>query len=54
MYEFINELLKEEFYQNEKVNRIIQSVKNDLLSQKISAYAAAQKLMDAYHLDNKS
>ncbi len=49
MYEYINDQLQSEFYQNEKVQQFIQSIEADLLSQKISAYAAAQKLMDIYH-----
>jgi LAO/AO transport system kinase len=51
MYESINEQLQEEFYQNENVKKLILSVEADLLNQKISSYAAAQKLMDAHHLN---
>ena len=49
MYESINEQLQEEFYQNEHVSKLILEIETNLLCQKISAYAAAQKLMDAYH-----
>lgn len=52
MYEFINEKLQEEFYQNKKVKQLIKSVESDLLLQKLSAYNAAQKLIDAFHSMN--
>jgi len=49
MFEMINEKLKETFYQNEEVAKLLNTIENDLLSQKISSYAAAQKLLEAYY-----
>jgi LAO/AO transport system kinase len=49
MYEFINEQLKSEFYQCKVVEKMIKALESDLLDQKISSYAAAQKLLVAFH-----
>ena len=53
MYESINEQLQDEFYENEKIKLLINSTEADLLTQKISAYNAAQILLDAYHLSER-
>lgn len=48
MIEMINETLKDEFYRNLEVSKILPAVEKELLSQKISSYSAAQKLLDVY------
>jgi len=48
MIEMINENLKDEFYKNPEVSMLLPDVEKELLSQKISSYIAAQKLLDAY------
>lgn len=48
MIEMINEILKDRFYHNHEVAKLFPEVEKELLSQKISSYAAAQKLLDAY------
>lgn len=53
MYEYINDQLQTEFYQNENVQQVLKIIESDLLCQKITAYAAAQKLMDVYHSNKK-
>ncbi|NTW31564.1 MAG: methylmalonyl Co-A mutase-associated GTPase MeaB [Bacteroidetes bacterium] len=49
MIEMINENLRGTFYQNEKVAKLFPVIENDLLAQKISSYAAAEKLLDVYY-----
>ena len=48
MIETINETLKEKFSGNKDVSKLLPSIEKELLSQKISSYAAAQKLLDVY------
>jgi LAO/AO transport system kinase len=48
MMEMINETLKDEFTANKEVSKLLPVIEKELLSQKISSYAAAQKLLDAY------
>ncbi len=48
MYETINEKLKDEFYRNPKVSKLLPTIEKDLMSQKRSSYSAAQKLLDVY------
>jgi LAO/AO transport system kinase len=48
MIEMINETLKDEFYSNQDVSILLPVIEKELLSQKISSYIAAQKLLDAY------
>jgi LAO/AO transport system kinase len=48
MMEMINETLKDEFTANKEVSKLMSVIEKELLSQKISSYAAAQKLLDAY------
>lgn len=48
MTDMIDETLKERFYQNKKVTNLETLIEKELLSQKISSYTAAQKLLDAY------
>jgi LAO/AO transport system kinase len=48
MTEMINETLKNEFYRNPKVSKLLPAVEKELLSQNKSSYSAAQKLLDVY------
>ena len=48
MIEMVNEKLKIEFYNNLEVSMLLPDVEKELLSQKISSFIAAQKLLDAY------
>jgi len=48
MIEMINEALKDEFYSNQKVAKLLPSIERELLAQKKSSYSAAQKLLDVY------
>ena len=48
MIDTINERLKEDFYMNRDVSKILPLIEKDLLVQKISSYSAAQKLLDVY------
>jgi LAO/AO transport system kinase len=55
MYEMINETLKSDFYAAQYVSDQFAKVEEELLQQRISSYAAAQKLLDSYfkHLQKK-
>lgn len=48
MIEMINEILKEQFYHNAEVKKLFPEIEEELVAQKMSSYAAAQKLLDAY------
>jgi LAO/AO transport system kinase len=50
MIEMINDTLKDEFYANREVSKLLPLIEKELLSQnqKISSYSAAQKLLDVY------
>ena len=48
MYETINEQLKSNFYNNEKIQALLQVAENEVLSDKISSFVAARQLLDAY------
>jgi LAO/AO transport system kinase len=48
MIEMIEDALKDEFYENPEVSILLPDIEKELLSQKISSYIAAQKLLDAY------
>lgn len=54
MFEMINEELLNNFYQNKDVASLTEKIEQELLSQKITSYAAAQKLLDAYFKANQS
>ena len=53
MYETINEQLKSNFYNNEKIQALLQVAENEVLSDKISSFVAARKLLDAYREMNR-
>ena len=48
MYDMINETLKSDFYADQYVSDQFAKVEQELLQQRISSYAAAQKLLDSY------
>jgi len=54
MFETINENLKKNFYQNETIKNNLALVNKDLLSDKISSYIAAQRLMDLYFISKQA
>jgi len=49
MYETINQALKENFYNDEKMKEMLPQIEKDLLNSKISSYMAARKLLDTYY-----
>lgn len=49
--ETINSTLTERFYSNEKILENIEKFKTDIIEDKISAYIAAQKLIEEYFLE---
>jgi len=49
MTDTIHENLKNNFYLNPVINKLKNEVEKELLSSKISPYAAAQKLLDSYY-----
>lgn len=52
MYEMINEVILKNFYQDAEVTKMFSSIEKELLEQRITSYAAAQKLLDAYFYKN--
>lgn len=48
MYESINEYLKTNFYQNDKIKSQLVQAENDVLNNKISSFIAAKNLLDSY------
>ena len=50
MYETINEQIKNNFYNNEKIKKLLKSTENEVLSHKISSFAGAKKLLDEYFI----
>jgi LAO/AO transport system kinase len=48
MYDFIDQNLRDSFYQNQNIKRLLIQLENDVLSGKTSSYIAAQKLLEAY------
>lgn len=48
MYESINEHLKNNFYQNEAIKKMLADAENDVLSDKKSSFIAAKHLLDYY------
>ena len=48
MYESINEALKNSFYQSEAIQSLRPEVENAILSDRLSSFVGAQRLLDAY------
>ena len=48
MYESINEALKNTFYQSDAIRSLRPEVENDILSDRLSSFVGAQRLLDAY------
>lgn len=48
MYETINEELRNRFYQSTQVNNMIKWIEHQVTHNKLSSFAAAQKLLDTY------
>ena len=48
MYESINEALKDSFYHNPEVEKMLATVENQVLGSEISSFVAAKKMMDLY------
>ncbi|MBR7129032.1 MAG: methylmalonyl Co-A mutase-associated GTPase MeaB, partial [Tidjanibacter sp.] len=48
MYESINEALKSNFYGNEEIATLLPKFEEDVLSDKVSSFVAAKRLLDTY------
>jgi len=48
MYETINEQLRNDFYQNEKIEALMAESEEKVLKEEISSFVAAKKLLDLY------
>jgi LAO/AO transport system kinase len=48
MLDYINRELSESFYINEEVKKLIHNIEKDILSNKMTSYTAARKLLDVY------
>lgn len=53
MFDNINENLKDNFYNNKVIAKLLSDIEKELLSGKISSYIAAQKLLNKYFLSIK-
>lgn len=49
MFETINDMLKVSFYSDKEIEKLIPTIKQEVLDNKISSYVAAQKLMERYY-----
>ena len=48
MYETINEQLKAHFYQNEEIKQLLEVSEKQVLSNELSSFIAAKKMLDNY------
>lgn len=48
MYETIHEALKNSFYQNDEVKKMLKDFENDVLNEKMSSFVAAKELLKLY------
>ncbi|MCL1868016.1 MAG: methylmalonyl Co-A mutase-associated GTPase MeaB [Paludibacter sp.] len=48
MYETIDRQIKNKFYNNQQIKDLLKQTENQVLAQKISSFAGAQKLLDKY------
>jgi len=48
MYETINERLRNDFYQNEQIKKLMEESEKKVLKEEISSFVAAKKLLDLY------
>ena len=48
MYESINEALKNSFYQSDAIQRLRPEVEKAILTDRLSSFVGAQRLLDAY------
>jgi LAO/AO transport system kinase len=53
MFETINELLKDGFYNDNPVKSAIPDIESELMDNKISSYIAAQRLIDIYYTNRR-
>ena len=53
MYETINEQLKSNFYQNQKIKQLIPSFEHQVLKEEMSSFIAARQLLDIYYQSQK-
>jgi LAO/AO transport system kinase len=54
MYETINEQLRNNFYQNEKIKALMAESEEKVLKEEISSFVAAKKLLDLYNQIRKN
>ena len=48
MYETINERLRNDFYQNEQIMKLMEESEKEVLNEEVSSFVAAKKLLDVY------
>jgi len=48
MYETINEQLKAHFYQNDEIKHLLEVSEKQVLSNELSSFIAAKKMLDKY------
>jgi LAO/AO transport system kinase len=48
MYETINEQLKAHFYQNEEIRKLLPEIENKILTNELTSFVAAKKLLETY------
>lgn len=54
MYETINEELKNRFYHSSSISTMVKWIEHEVVHNKLSSFAAAQKLLDEYFKQNQS
>ena len=54
MYETINERLKNDFYQNPDIEKLMPVLENEVLSAKKSSFVAAKEVLDRYYSNTKN
>lgn len=52
MYETINERLRNDFYQNPEIEKLMPQLENDVLSARKSSFVAAKEALDRYYMGN--
>ena len=53
MYESINETLKNDFYDNPKIDKALQKTEQQVLAGQIDSFMAAEQLIDIYRSEEK-
>ncbi|WP_372776275.1 methylmalonyl Co-A mutase-associated GTPase MeaB [Mangrovibacterium sp.] len=53
MYETINDQLKSNFYQNQKIKQLLNTFENQVLGEQLSSFVAAKELLETYYQSQK-